>query len=242
MTTNEENNSSSALSRVLVIEDDLGTRESIAMSFEISYPGVVVSQHDRSSGVVEDILQTKPDLLTLDLGLPDGDGLTLIRSIRAVSQVPIIVISARDDDSSLVAAIRLGADEFLVKPVSLVGLQAHIEAIIRLKNRNDSEFAISQIIKLSGSTIDLDHGTVEIDGLSQSLSKTDLYFLIILNRSNGRIVPLDDIKVAVWGNNEVADSAVKMAVHRLRQRIGDADQKRPAIVNHRGIGYSLSLQ
>jgi two-component system KDP operon response regulator KdpE len=121
--------------RVLVIEDEPSVREAITLYFEISYPGVVVSQHDRSAGVLDDVVGSEPDLVTLDLGLPDGDGPTLIRSIRDVSEVPIIVISAHHDDTSILAATKLGAAYFLVKPIGLIVLQAHVEALMRMKNQ-----------------------------------------------------------------------------------------------------------
>lgn len=227
------------LHNVFVIEDEPGTRDAIAMSFEITYPEVVVSQFDGATGVLEKIRPGSPDLITVDLGLPDGDGLSLIREIRAVSAVPIIVVSARDDDSTLVAAIRLGADAFLVKPISLVGIQAHVEAILRLRNRSTSTFDLDKVLVLGDRMVDLDRGTVEIEGVKESLTKIELNFLKMLAAASGRIVPTEDIKTGVWGDPNASDSTVKMAVHRLRQKIGDDVAEHPAIVNHRSVGYSL---
>lgn len=232
--------SPTTLSRVFVVEDDLSTRESIAMSFEITYPGVSVSQFDRARGVMDELASGEPDLITVDLGLPDGDGLGLIRDIRSQSSVPIMVVSARDDDSTLVAAIRLGADAFLVKPVSLVALQAHVEALIRLKDRPIKTADSGNVIELHNCVIDLDRGSVEINGVKESLTKIELYFLTILGAAGGRIVPMEDIKIGVWGEPDVSDSTVKMAVHRLRLKLGDDTAEYPVIVNHRSVGYSLA--
>jgi DNA-binding response OmpR family regulator len=231
--------STTSLNNVFVIEDDAGTREAIAMSFEITYPGVVVSQFDGAAGVLGNIETIEPDLITIDLGLPGQDGLSLIREIRTVSAVPIIVVSARSDDSSLVAAIRLGADAFLLKPISLVAIQAHVEAFVRLRERPPRKIESDKALILGNRKIDLERANVEINGGKESLTKIELNFLKMLAAASGRIVPTEDIKTGVWGDPNVSDSTVKMAVHRLRQKIGDDVAEHPAIVNHRSVGYSL---
>ena len=228
-----------SLKRVFVIEDDAATRESIAMSFEFTFADVEVVQFDRAAGVRESVEANPPDLITVDLGLPDGDGLGLIREIRTTSSVPILVVSARDDDSTLVAAIRLGADAFLIKPVSLVAIQAHVEAVLRLQDRPARTIKSDLIIQLDTCRIDLGRGTVEINGVEDTLTKTELYFLTTLGSAAGRIVPMEDLKIGVWDDPNVSDATVKMAVHRLRQKIGDDNAEHPIIVNHRSVGYSL---
>ncbi|MDG0867973.1 response regulator transcription factor [Candidatus Lucifugimonas marina] len=228
------------LKRVFVIEDDAATRESIAMSFEFTFSDVEVLQFDRAAGVRQSLEEEAPDLITVDLGLPDGDGLGLIREIRTISDVPILVVSARDDDSTLVAAIRLGADAFLIKPVSLVAIQAHVEAVLRLQDRPARNTESDLIIELASCTVDLGRGMVEVNGVEESLTKTELYFLTTLGSVSGRIVPMEDLKTGVWGDPDVADATVKMAVHRLRQKIGDDNTEHPIIVNHRSVGYSLA--
>ena len=91
-----------------------GTRDSIALTFELGFPNVAIQMLDRAKLVHSAVEQHDPDLITIDLGLPDGDGLQLIRQIRERSESPIIVLSARGDDSTILTAIRLGADDFLV--------------------------------------------------------------------------------------------------------------------------------
>lgn len=228
-----------SLNSVFVIEDDAGTREAITMSFEITYPGVVVSQFFGAAGVLGKIETIEPDLITIDLGLPGQDGLSLIREIRTVSAVPIIVVSARNDDSSLVAAIRLGADAFLLKPISLVAIQAHVEAFVRQQQRLARKIESDKVLILGDRKIDLERANVEINGGKESLTKIELNFLKMLAAASGRIVPTEDIKTGVWGDPNASDSTVKMAVHRLRQKIGDDVAEHPTIVNHRSVGYSL---
>lgn len=229
------------LNRVFVIEDDQSTRESIALSFEISYPGSVAVPFQQADGVLEAIANGPPDLATIDLGLPDSDGFGLIRDIRSISDVPIIVITARGDDSSLVAAIRLGADDFLIKPVTLVALQAHVEAVMRLYNRSRSGKVATRSFQTPRGTVDLDRAGIELDGVRESLSNTDILLLESLLASGGRIVVMETLKRDIWGGSDVTDSALKMAVHRLRQTIGDDDAENPVIVHHRSVGFSLPV-
>ena len=211
------------------------------MSFEISYPRSVAVPFEQADGVLEAIAKDPPDLVTIDLGLPDSDGFGLIRDIRSVSDVPIVVITARGDDSSLIAAIRLGADDYLIKPVTLVALQAHVEAVIRLYNRARSGKVFARSFQTPRGTVDLDQATVEIDGVRESLSNTDMLLLESLLASGGRIVLMETLKRDIWGGSEITDSALKMAVHRLRQAIGDDNAESPVIMHHRSVGFSLPL-
>jgi DNA-binding response OmpR family regulator len=229
------------LTRVFVVEDDEDTADAIKMSFEISYLGVITTRFVRAEGVIDALISDRPELVTIDLGLPGEDGLTLIREIRAISEVPIIVISAHDDDSSILGAIRLGADQFLVKPVTLVAIQAHVEALLRLSSKNAAREPNTRTFEVSGRMVDLDRAVVQNDCVSEQLSKTDLMLLESLSASMGRIIPMDDLKRDVWGRADISDSTLKMAIHRLRQKIGDEDSDRSAIMNHRSIGYSISI-
>lgn len=236
-----ESKNAVGLNRVFVIEDDQSTRDSIVLSFEISYPGTVAVPFPRAGGVLEAMVDDPPDLATIDLGLPDSDGFGLIRDIRSISDMPIIVITARGDDSSLVAAIRLGADEFLIKPVTLVALQAHVEAVIRLYNRSRSGKAVTRRFQTPRGAVDLDRAYIESDGIREPLSNTDILLLESLLASGGRIVLMETLKRDVWGGSDTTDTALKMAVHRLRQTIGDDDAEHPVIVHHRAVGFSLPV-
>jgi two-component system KDP operon response regulator KdpE len=230
-----------SLKNVIVVEDDLLTRELIALSFEITHDGVAVEQFRRAQGVIEQVRDREPDLITIDLGLPDGDGLSLIREIRRFSTIPIIVLSARHDDSTIVSAIRLGADSYLIKPSSIVAIQAHVQAVMRLSERAAHNIGSNSEIVIRERRIDIERSAVQIDGVWESLTKLELNFLTSLCSATGRIVLTEDIKSAVWGNPEIPDSTVKMAVYRLRQKIRDDDRADPVIVNHRNVGYSLAV-
>ena len=225
---------------VIIVEDDAGTRDSIALTFELGFPNVAIQMLDRAKLVHSAVEQHDPDLITIDLGLPDGDGLQLIRQIRERSESPIIVLSARGDDSTILTAIRLGADDFLVKPFSTIALQAHVEALMRRVNR--SNLQPEKSIKLSKNLI-LELGSARMiqNGVGISLSGREVECLSLLVEANGKIVTTEEFKEKVWGSKSVSDSAIKMVFYRLRKSLGDDETARRIIQSHRGIGYSLEF-
>ncbi len=230
------------LKKMVIVEDDLGTSESIALTFELGFDGVEIRSFDRITPAFDQIEQIDPDLITIDLGLPDGDGLQLIRKIRDRSDIPIIVLSARGDDSTVLTAVRLGADAFLVKPFSAIALQAHVEALIRRINRPTSSSDLGEPINLApGILLDLGEAKIVYHGVDIPVSARELDCLSLLVQANGKIVTIAEFKERVWGSNTVTDSAIKMVFYRLRKSLGDDPAARMLVQSHRGIGYSLVL-
>lgn len=224
--------------KVFVVEDDQSVRTSIALSFEITWPETVVVEFESGVNVAERVLAESPDLVLLDLGLPDMDGLSVIRQIRGRSPVPIIVLSARTDDSSILGAIRLGADAFLNKPISQIALQAHVEATMRRVSESAPAATVVQI--RDDVSIDLAAAIVEVHGVSHDLTKVEINLLGSLLAHNGKIAEFESLKSDSWDEPSVTDSALKMAIHRLRVKIGDDERDDPIVVSHRGIGYSIN--
>ena len=220
---------------MIIVEDDPATRDSIALTFEICFPQATIHQFDRMKQVIKAIEQHKPDLITVDLGLPDGDGLQLIKQVREKSDLPIIVLSARSDDSTILTAIRLGADDFLVKPFSTVVLQAHVEALLRRVDNSD-EHHNDKIVLTPELTLDLGRAMVILNGADIPLSSREVMCLSILVNANGKIVTNDEFKESVWGSKSVSDSALKMIFYRLRKTLGDDETTSRLIRSHRGIG------
>jgi len=235
----------SKVNRVIVVEDDHATRESIALTFELGFRSVEILKFDRIKPVVTVLDEFDPDLITIDLGLPDGDGFQLIRQIRERSDLPIIVLSGRGDDSTILSAIRLGADGYLVKPFSTIELQAHVEALMRRATQPKSQVVPEgkEIIDLA-SNISLDLGSASVvqDGVTMPLSAREVDCLSLLVKSKGKIVTYSEFKEHVWGSVSVSDAAIKMVFYRLRKSLGDDDLARMLIQSHRGIGYSLGRQ
>jgi len=224
----------------MIVEDDPSSADSIALTFELGFKGVVVEQYDRVRSALEAFERFQPDLVTADLGLPDADGNQLIRYLRTKSDVPIIVLSARDDDSSILTAVRLGADDYIVKPFSSIELQAHVEALLR--RASGGKPSQVDIVRLSPDmTLDLARAVVIQGDGEVELSAREFECLKVLVEAEGRIVSTRELKTSVWRTDTVSDSAVKMVFYRLRQTLGDHEQSRTLIQSHRGIGYSVNL-
>ena len=233
--------SAQELKRVIIVEDDPETRDSISLTFELGFESVQILTFDRIWQAAEAFEDFHPDLITIDLGLPDGDGLQLIRQIRKSSELPIIVLSGRGDDSTILTAIRLGADDYLVKPFSSIELQAHVEALMRRIARSNESKEKPTLVELTPRvSLDIANAQIIQSGVSQSLSAREVGCLQVLAEANGRIVPTDELKKQVWGDDSVSDSAVKMVFYRLRKSLDDG-AARALIQSHRGIGYSLGI-
>lgn len=226
---------------VMIVEDEESFRESITLSFELGFPNVNIHHFDRVETAIQNFDRVQPDLITLDLGLPDGDGTKLLRSVRGTSDVPIIVLSGRDDDSSILTAIRLGADDYLVKPFSVIELQAHVEALLRRVTRPNK--ITNELIRLTERIkFDVQRAALlDGDGIIP-LSAREFECMNVLVAAEGGIVQIDDLKSAVWHSTRVSDSAVKMVFYRLRQSLGGSPDADRLFQSHRGIGYSLNIR
>ena len=227
------------IDRVIIVEDDSATRDSISLAFEIGFQGVEILQYDRLAPVIDAIASHKPDLITLDLGLPDGDGIQLVRKIREISDLPILILSGRGDDSSILTAIRMGADDFLVKPFSTIELQAHVEALMRRVNRLEARSIKREISLRPNLVLDISGARMIQDGVEIQLSAREVECLTLLVEADGKIVTTREFKERVWRSTAVSDAAIKMVFYRLRKSMGDDEPDSLLIQSHRGIGYSL---
>ena len=175
------------------------------------------------------------EIVLLDLGLPDGDGLDVLRKLRQVSEVPVLVLTARGDERSVVRGLRLGADDYLVKPVRLAELLARIEAVAR-RRRQAGSGATS--LRAGDVVIDLDAHTVRVAGAEVPLTNKEFQLLAVLARRAGAAVSRQQIMDEIWGDAFVAASrSLDVHLAQLRGKLG-----RPGLIRTvRGYGYRLEL-
>jgi DNA-binding response OmpR family regulator len=216
--------------RVLIVEDD----DSMASALGAA----VVSAGHQSSRVSRgsDALLVHRDfeVVLLDLGLPDLDGLEVLRKLRQVSHVPILILTARDDERSVVLGLRSGADDYLVKPVKLVELLARIEAVTRRSARPGAGKPHS--ITLGDLDVDLDRRVAAVGSRVLPLTATEFELLALLARHAGSVVTREQILDALWGDAFLASSR-SLDVHLTGLR---AKLKLPGfIINVRGVGYRV---
>lgn len=179
------------------------------------------------------------DLILLDLGLPDMDGLEVLRQVRRLSTMPIIIITARDDEESMVAGLNLGADDYLVKPFSGRALQARIEAVLR-RYRATTLVAEQASYQVGPLLVDVAGRQVTLNGASISLTPIEFALLVELIRSAGRVRLHGELLTSVWGPEYRDDVTVlRAAIYRLRHKI-EPDPADPIFIRtESGVGYSF---
>jgi two-component system KDP operon response regulator KdpE len=226
--------------KILIVEDDAHIRRLLRATMQRAGHEVAEAADARGALALLDI--EKPDVVLLDLGLPDRDGLELIGPIRQRSAATIIVVSARDDSAEKVAALDLGADDYLTKPFDTDELLARIRATLR-HQRASSDGETARVIETGDLRIDLDHRRVERGGTEVHLTPKEYGILAELAQRPDRVLSHTQLLKAVWGPAHVERvEYLRIAVRGLRQKL-EVDPARPRlIVNELAVGYRLSLR
>ena len=224
---------------LLLVEDDEGTRQLIRANL-VAHAYVV---HEAAS--VAEALRAldaaRPDLIVLDLGLPDRDGMAVIRHVRRESNTPILVLSARDAEPQKVAALEAGADDFVTKPVGLAELRARIAALLRRSGGPAADG--SGIVALGTVRLDPARRAVTVAGTPVDLTPREYELLKMLLSQPGRVVTSGRLLRAVWGTAYAEEGHyLHVYVSRLRRKLDAADPTGRAsglIVAEPGIGYRI---
>ena len=223
--------------RVLVIEDELPIRRFLRASLS-THNYELIEVGTARDGIT--MATTKqPDIILLDLGLPDNDGLNVTRQIREWSQVPIIVISARGQEQDKVAALDAGADDYLTKPFGVDELMARMRVALRhLEQKGDRQE--EQIVTIGNITVDLPRRHVRVDDTEVHLTPIEYTLLTTLVRYRGRVVTHRQLLEAAWGPHYVTETHyLRVYMGQLRHKI-EADAARPRyLITEPGIGYRL---
>jgi two-component system KDP operon response regulator KdpE len=223
----------SASTTILVVDDEPQIQRFLKPSLEAAGYEPVTAM---SGAEALKLIATKaPDVVVLDLGLPDMDGKDVIKGVREWSQVPIIVLSARDREGEKIAALDLGADDYVSKPFGIGELMARIRTLLRHRSREAGE---TTLFESGGLSIDTLAHKVTRDGKVLKLTPREYEVLQLLVRNSGRVLTHRQILQAVWGPANVEDTQyLRVFVGRLRQKI-EADPALPQlIVTEPGVGY-----
>lgn len=226
--------------KALVVEDSPEVVDTIALCLTIRWPDTTLLSAASGSRALEFVETETPDIVILDLGLPDMDGLQVLREIRRYSDVPVIIVTAKGDETARVKGLETGADDYVVKPFSHTELLARVKAVLRRTQRPelwDDEGLISG----PGFTVDLAGRRVLRGGMEVDLTSTEWRLLSYLARNQGRVITYDMMAQRVWGSEYITQSAIKMCIRRLRLKLGDDPHKPSIIRSHRGHGYSFAL-
>jgi two-component system, OmpR family, KDP operon response regulator KdpE len=220
--------------RALVVEDELDIQRFVRMTLETE--GLEVSTAGTLQRGLIEAGTRRPDLVVLDLGLPDGDGVDFIRDLRQWSAVPVIVLSARSAEQDKIDALDAGADDYLVKPFSAGELMARVRA--QLRRQRLAPAAGEPVLRFGQITLDLTRRTVLRDDEPLHLTPIEYRLLTHLVGQPGRVVTHVQLLKAVWGPGHAADTHyVRVHMANLRKKI-EADASQPQhLLTEAGIGY-----
>jgi two-component system KDP operon response regulator KdpE len=216
---------------VLVIDDEVQMRRLLRVGLEGA--GYKVCEATTGQEGLQEAVYRKPDIVLLDLGLPDMDGVEVLKRLREWSQVPVVVLTVREDERDKVAALDVGADDYLTKPFGTAELLARLRAV----QRRASE-AHEEPVFVSGSlTVDLAARTVTVNRQEVHLTATEYALLHELVRHAGKVVTHKQLLRAVWGPNaEEQSQYLRVYITHLRKKL-ETDSKHKLIQTEPGIGY-----
>ena len=222
---------------VLVVDDEVQIRRFLRAGFELD--GFVVQDAETGAEAIKSVTLNQPDLVILDLGLPDMDGGDVLERLRAWSTVPLIVLSVRSNEAEKVRLLQIGADDYVVKPFGMAELLARAHAALRRQVRVSTG---EPVVRAGPLAIDLAARNVTLDGARVTLTPKEYKLLQILAQYAGNVVTHQYLLKEVWGAPHLHDTHyLRIFVRKLRQKI-EADPTQPAIlVTELGIGYRLAI-
>jgi two-component system KDP operon response regulator KdpE len=221
---------------ILVIDDELHVRQFLRAAFELE--GFSVHEAADAEEGIRSATLKPPDLIILDLGLPDRDGATIVERLRSWSNVPIIVLTVRSREREKVRLLELGADDYVVKPFGIGELLARARVALRPRApRPDGD----PVIKVGPLEIDLAARSVAMDGKRLALGPKEYLVLQVLVQHAGKVVTRQQIMKQVWGSSHLDDTHyLRIVVRNLRKKI-EIDPTRPRILlTELGVGYRLA--
>lgn len=222
------------MARIVLVEDDVDIRRLVAGA--LAAEGHDVESADRGLSGLELAVKGGADLVIMDLGLPDVDGTELLRMIRAVSEVPVIVITARGADDVVVATLDAGADDYLVKPFSVAQLEARVRAVLRRK----IEEGTSARLVVGELVIDVPARTATIEGRDLDLSPKEFDLLTLLVERSGEVMSKRELLAEIWREPYGgADHTIDVHLSWLRKKLGESASEPRYIQTVHGVGVKL---
>lgn len=221
---------------ILIVEDDLQIQKFIKYSLETE--GFKAFTAGTAQGALSLAVSEQIDLIILDLGLPDFDGIEVIKKIREWSEVPIIVVSARDQDKEKVSALDLGADDYLTKPFSANELLARIRVALRHVYKQNAR-AKQTYFQVGELKVDFSKHLVYLQGENIHLTPMEYNLLVLLSQNAGKVITTGYILKEIWGTYSTDTQALRALMAGLRRKIEEIPAKPRYILTEVGVGYRL---
>jgi DNA-binding response OmpR family regulator len=223
-------------STVLLVDDEESVQKLLA--YPLERDGFRVLQARDGEEALQRFAEERVDLVVLDLMLPKVDGLEVCKRLRAESSVPIIMLTARDDEFDKVLGLELGADDYITKPFSIREFRSRVRALLRRAGARRDDPAAEEVLERDGLRIDLGRRMVAVDGRPVSLTYVEFELLSALARDAGRVLTRRRLLELVWGDADYRDPrTIDVHVRHLREKL-ERDARRPELIlTVRGVGY-----
>lgn len=222
--------------KVLIVDEEPDVRKLVAMSFQMQQPTWEVAGAEDGPEALETIERERPDVVLLDIGLPEMSGFEVLKAIRLFSDVPVILLTVRDDELSKVQGLELGADDYVTKPFSHLELLARVRAVLR--RAHSLPLAGGRPFVSGDISVDFARREVAVRGQPVDLTGTEYRLLYTLVRNAGQIMTHEVLLARAWGREYTDEiSYLKSYIHRLRLKL-EPDPHRPEyILTEHGVGY-----
>lgn len=225
--------------KVLIIEDNPDIQEAISLTFELNWPEAKVISAAEGANGISQVETESPDIIILDLGLPDMDGFKVLKEVRNYSDIPIIILTVRNEEMDKVRGLELGADDYIVKPFNHMELLARVRAVLRRSHIPELKETGKPFITPNLS-IDFASRIINKAGKQIKLTPTEFDLLRYLVRNEGKVLTHYALLEKVWGE-EYVDSTeyLKVYIQRLRDKLENNPAEPRLILSERGVGYKF---
>ncbi|MFC1946773.1 response regulator transcription factor [Chloroflexota bacterium] len=225
--------------KVVVVDDSPDIIEVVSLCFQLRWSNAELSSASTGSKGLELIEAESPDIVILDIGLPDMEGFEVLKEIRRFSQVPVIMLTVRAEDTDVARSLEMGADDYITKPFSHIELVARVQAVLR-RSQGAAVSSGERPFSSGNLFIDFTGNEVKVDGKSVKLTSTELKLLYLLVRNEGRLVTHEGLLSKVWGETySDARDLLRVHIQHLRQKLDDSVEAPNIIVTEHGMGYKF---
>jgi DNA-binding response OmpR family regulator len=223
--------------RLLLVDDDDDVIESVRVGLQMQWRDLDVLAAGNGQDALRLVEEERPDLVLLDVGLPDIDGYQVLTEIRRFSETPVIMLTARDEPIDRVRGLELGADDYVAKPFNHLELFARIKAVLR---RLDAHAPVDRTAPFAHDELEIDFAAhqARLRGQPLELTPTEFRLLAVLARNAGWVVPAERLLTQVWGREYAEEhDYLRVYIRRLRAKLGDEAERPRYIRTERGLGY-----
>lgn len=224
--------------KILIIEDDDSIVSMITLAFQMRWPEAQVVSTQLGEEGLQLVEDERPDIVILDLGLPDINGFEVLKHIRLFSNVPVIMLTVRHEERDIVKAIEMGADDYIAKPFGNLELLARVKAQIRRQCLDDIAISIEKGPFRFAETLRI----VFINGVKVTLTKTEGQILHMLLKNSDNVINYSTISRIIWGDESFgSQETIHVYMRRIREKIEEDPSNPKYLLNKHGIGYTLNL-